>query len=117
MNDWKMTPEPRPDGRIDLRAYRFVGTPQGEPDVHERESYTLSYEDAWSLYQNLGGCLRNMGDDRMRSIAAGNCDGCQNFRMITVEGKYGTERQHCPDCYERYSTAEPCMPHWPETGR
>lgn len=115
MSDWHATTETRADGRIAVRLYRFAAVTGGE-DKHERAEYVISHEDAWHLFSNLAVQLRGQGDERMRNAAAGDCATCGNLRLIDVPRRNGpgTERVYCPDCHERYASAEPAYPSWPD---
>lgn len=116
MSDWHAATEPRADGRVTLRLYRFVALPGMERDQHDRAEYVISHEDAWHLFTNLAGQLRSEGDVRMRNAATGDCDTCKNHRLIDVPRTNGPglERVYCPDCHDRYAAAEPAYPSWPE---
>lgn len=116
---WHLSTEPRADGTIAVRLYRFVpGAKASDSDAHERVEYVISHDDAWHLLANLTGQLRSQSDERVRNTAAGDCATCGNFRLIEVPAKHGpegrTERVYCPDCHDRYAAATPAYPSWPE---
>lgn len=113
MTDYNLTPQPRPDGLIGVRALELLRA--GEPGAsHE---LTITYEEGWRLVGNLLSCLNRLSDTRMRSAVAGDCETCRNYRMVTVDDGRGTgrmERRLCPDCRAAYESAAPHHAPWPE---
>lgn len=100
-------------GEVDLIVHtRAEGAKAADIDTM---GYSMSYADAWLLYENLGTSLRHLADERMRNVAAGDCATCGNYRMVDVVVHKGSiaerkEHQHCPDCHGRYADASPAYP-------
>lgn len=77
----------------------------------ERTTIEVSLREAYRLMSNLPSILNDVSDTRLRHLSAGDCATCQNWRMVDAVAHAGTPaerkiREHCPDCYGRYSNPD-----------
>lgn len=109
MKHHSINPSDRPDGRIEIQ----VLTREAGSSASKSQVFTIDYDAAWSLFQNLATTLEGAALARVMAAGRIDCARCKNFRMISVERHAGRKEQvHCPDC-----TGEPVQlnfPPWPE---
>lgn len=100
------------EGNVDLRVH-VRGDEAAAADI-EAHDFVMTYDVAYSLFENLGATLKHLADERMRNMAAGDCATCGNHRVIEVVringGRSRAEQVHCPDCHDRYAHAVPAYP-------
>lgn len=77
----------------DLSALQTVG------------EFVITHDNAWMLLSNLASILRSQSEQRVRSVAAGNCPRCHNVRLVNERKGARDELVHCPECRARYDGA------------
>lgn len=101
------TPETCIDGTF---TFSFQ-TVKGNLEDFGSARFAVKAETAWFFALNLIGILRIYADTQMRNAYAGDCERCGNLRMISEMNRHGRmENKHCPECHERWASAEAAFP-------
>jgi hypothetical protein len=98
--------------RISVQNEWGIVTLTNRGDTHEDEPqvWVMTAEEAGEMLVALASAVVNAMADVSNAWRLGECATCGNTRMVDVETRGRTMREHCPDCMP--GTPKSAWPDW-----